>query len=328
MDKFGRVLLVCTAFLAVGAPLAGECIEPTGRSPKPKCEAISPAPKLQLSNARTISGVFVEPWSLPPDKWPSEIDAIARRGLDLIVIAGVQLISEDGRLSTHWPEVSAITKAAKQKNIKVILGLENDVRFSVVTASAASLKKARDTDLGLASMAVADKLPINGWYLAREVHNANDGEKMALMRDKYLEPLAAALHKQHTAILISPHFNPAATKCKVLLSSSATAKAFARLVDGTKVTIVAVQDGVGARNGPGRIGDCVWPTVDEFLTQAAEYGRAIASELPASADLWWNAEAFSQPDATMTRFKSQRRIVPQRATKVVAYEWFAFRDLR
>jgi hypothetical protein len=306
---------VTRSFVLVAA-LAGELC-----TAKPRCTPMEAAPAPVLSPARAVSGVFVEPWQHSAAEWTSEVETMSARGIELVIVKGVQLGAE-----TSWDEVAAIAGAARQHHMQVVMGLSIDDDFSVTSATAASLGRACDTDRQLAGEVIARGLPVDGWYIGHEVHNANDPAHLKLMHDVYLQPLAAELAQSHALIVISPFFNPAATPDHPLLGPAATAAAFADLVRDTRVSVVALQDGVGVRNDERRIGDCTWPLAD-FVAQAAEYGANLAAALPPSVELWWNAEAFGG-DANTARFEWQRRIVPSRAARVVAYEWDALSHLR
>jgi hypothetical protein len=130
--------------------------------------------------------------------------------------------------------------------------------------------------------------------------------------------------KKNVPVVISPNFNP--TVDGALLSAAHTRTLFERLFRGTGIDTLLLQDGLGARNEPERIGCCRWSR-GAFEAQAYVYERAVQEGLAAAGvQFGVNVESFEfDANACVTRparaadFTRQRRLVPDGAAMVVSF---------
>lgn len=174
----------------------------------------------------------------------------------------------------------------------VIVGLVYDSAFDPSEAGRKALDAASRDDIRRArefwsALSKDERAVVGGWYLAREISNASDDGRAGVQR--YLHKTAEGLPVAGGRVLIAPFFTPPTQSDPGTMGPAKTAAYFHDIVDGTRITDVAVQDGIGARNEHGQ--SCHWSR-DSALSQSAVFMDSIGAAMDVRRHLWATVEMF------------------------------------
>ena len=307
-----------------------------------------------VSSAPRLDGAFIQfdarsyaTWT--PQEWRDTVDRMHAAGLNIIILQYLQ--ARDGAVpptsESFIPEVPCapdpirlILDQAERHGMTVFLGLRLDKRLlgSVFLNCPDELRAA-----------LADELPRNvtlahflaghyrlkhrrsfgGWYLPVEFANYEEtaqkpGDGWVTQFNGVTTALSSACDRFAPGpVAISPYFNGAVGPGSGLVDAVQMGKNLARLLVGTNVSVVMLQDGVGVRNIPaGQVDGYVLPflwSIKDACRNLSQPGREV--------EFWLNVESFTQLDqntrvpAEIGRLLTQIALGRARAGKVVTFEF-------
>lgn len=313
------------ASLLLATRAAGACECPKAESCTPT--AAHPSPNFTTVPVQHLSGVFVTLRETVP--WPATLDQLRCAGITTIII---QTVEEDLQGARDLVTLGAA------RGMRVFLGLHYEDAFNAGTSDLSTALK-RDRALLKRikrTWSREEKERIGGWYIAEEVHNFNlwredtsaeaqwdaTMRRADVIRRDYLIPLVrTARAVVPKPVIASPQFNP--VQDGAVLDARRTGVLFHRIFAGSGVAAIYVQDGLGARNGSGRIGCCTWSRAP-FEAQSYAYVRAVANALAGAVTVGVNAESFEITDcvtrtASTGDFRRQLQL-PAAGMALVTYE--------
>jgi hypothetical protein len=308
--------------------------------------AAPPAPRLNGAFIQFDPGRYAL-WT--PQQWRATLDQMRAAGLNIVILQYLQ--ARDGAVpatsESFVPEVpgapdpvGVILDHADRHEMSVLIGLRLDQRLlgSVFLNDPNELRAALADELPR-NVALAQFLAAHyrlkhhrsfgGWYLPLEF--ANFEETAPNPRDGWVSQLngfTKALSSECNRlapglVAISPYFNGAVAPGSGLVDARQMGRNFARFLDGTDVSVVMLQDGVGVKSLPaGQVAGYVLP----FLSSVKDACRRL-SRPGREVEFWLNVESFTQFDqstrvpADIGRLRKQIALGRAQAEKVVTFEF-------
>lgn len=261
-----------------------------------------------------ISATFLQyqGWmkTLPLHDWTSELEAMKRAKIDVVIIQWMQHNQEQYFIAEFNQITELILSYADRNNLSVYLGLRfdddwwqgaerpNSRYFGVDSIARKSGKLIRGTHEILPRLAkYTMHKSFKGWYIPQEPWNQvySQSEEAAIHR--WLKRTCElSVETRAGRILISPMFNPVDYKSG---TPTMVEQSYTRMLTKSGVTDVLVQDGVGARG---------WNEARSIEQNVPSYLRAYKRAAHAAgAKFWCNLECFDQnlQPTTIDRLKTQ-----------------------
>jgi Domain of unknown function (DUF4434) len=311
----------------------------------------------------SIDGAFIQfdhdnkNWS--PNTWQNVLQKMYDAKLMIVIVQYMEVRDNDQQATSEsylpvfksdpdpTDEILKFADDPKHVGMKVLIGLRLDKRLmsSVFLNEPGKLRKelpdelSRNVDLAKRVACyyhLIDRKAFAGWYLPVEI--ANFKETAPLPEDRWVDQLrnfTTTLATECKALVpkpiaVSPYFNGtfdaiSGKRPDWLVGPEDMGKNYARYLQGTGISIVMLQDGVGVANIPAdRIAEYVGP----FLTEVeVACGQNI--------ELWLNVESFTQccdnrEPAKFKRLKTQLDLGKERAKqrKVVTFEFAHYFGVR
>src|SRR5262245_50129944 len=258
-------------------------------------------------------------------QWAAFLGKMTEIGLDTIVVQRLELVRQDGKLEVFHRDGAAdptavLLRYADAHALKVFVGLRQDEQWDVLRKKKESLAALLEVNRKLADQAwtrYGANKSFRGWYLPQELANYKfSPEEIGLLHGyfKALSGHCRGLQRNRKDVAISPYFNPADETW--LNRPPDYRRDLGRILDGSEVTIVMLQDGVGARN--------IRP--QEFAEKVDPYYRAVKTLASANRQFWANVEAFEQDETptTFSRLEAQLRTARRHADVLVTFDCYHY----
>lgn len=231
-----------------------------------------------------------------------------------------------------------ILQKAQEKNMDVFVGLYSDESINGNNArlmNAANqpefhrlLDAQADNDLAVAKTlweSYSANSAFKGWYLPIEPWNFQWQEWKNAEFNLYLKKVSTGLAllkkdqgsgMRRLPVMWAPHFKVA------YLNAPDTGSLYKRLLDGTKIDIIAVQDGFGAE--PRRSNT----EINDYFSAFKSACETLVSDVNVSgkAELWSDAELYSASGVPVTieKLKKQLCAVKNLVTTIICWDFFHY----
>jgi Domain of unknown function (DUF4434)/Domain of unknown function (DUF5109) len=230
---------------------------------------------------------------LTADQWRAVLSAMKQAGLRTVILQRLQHDS-DVYWSDRPDDPTAVTlDYARDNGMQVFIGLRSleDDKWSAEKFKSDADGVAREKDASLKFIrGLPARYPAHpafaGWYLSHEIGNEADW----FAHPDRLHGFFRALRDECKArapgkpVALSPYFNP----CPGHMTPAEFGRAYAAFLDGAKVDVIMLQDGVGER----RIG------ATEVVARAGPFFAEFESLCrERKVQLWGNVESFDNDAA-------------------------------
>jgi hypothetical protein len=283
----------------------------------PVCAAGKPA----------LRGAFLEVTNdYSAGQWTAAVKEMHALHMKLVIIQTESYLTGTTRNPVLETNIVAVLDAAAKANMKVWIGLvlpENGNGSELMADDDAFVRDViTASEMSIARIATkfANHAAFDGWYLPLELWTP--GPKGLGKLPTYVDEVSALCKAAKVkTIAISPFISPLAEK------PEATTSAFAGILKQSDVSVVLLQDGVGARNvEPRDFPEKVTPYVSA-MKAAVDDARGVGPDI----EFWINAESFQtlnpgtanqkRVPAPLGRFPKQLELAGQ---DVVTYEYYNF----
>ena len=266
--------------------------------------------------ALRLDGTFVQyqSWMLAMDaeSWRTELDAMRRARLKMIILQW----TGDGN-TPFWTDsvdpAAIIFDYAAKHGIEVYAGLLKETISSQAKGTSDPL-----TELALRQQKWAEQVWVRygshtcfcGWYIPQEIALTGLPEVAAARFNTYYREVSTTCKElsQGKPVAIAPYFN--GQQAPSLIGAD-----LKRIVAGTGVDVVMLQDGVGARG---------WDEDVERVTPYFEVCRKVCEEL--GVRLWSDLECFTRDfaPAWIDRIQGQFTTEAAFVEKFVTFDFFHY----
>ncbi len=249
----------------------------------------------------SFSGGFIQYWNnmtvdetrLTPDQWGKVLKDMKDAGFDTVIVQHLVWKDDQGEHPFFRPGAAddateAILSHADRTKMTVLVGLWNkDLPTEQVNQT--FFNEALEGNLRIADQVwklYGTHQSFGGWYVPIEAWNfKNDDEKIRLL-NKFLASVAASCHKVSNGkpVAFSPYYNPDPD----LAPAMETSAVYSEVLKDTKVDILILQDGVGAR-GLAKVGPHRLPYFQAFR-------QACMSN---NVKFWGNLECYRSVDGAL-----------------------------
>jgi hypothetical protein len=264
-----------------------------------------------------LRGAFLQVLNTPgPAFWGSAVDSMAALGMDTAIVQTEAYFNQNNTLNAvDLVQLLAVLDAAANHGMRVWIGLVLPEHGNGNVSAAAD--PGFISNLVAQSQASADRVYANfgshpafaGWYLPVESWTPGAGG-IGLLGD-YIEQVSAYCRSvADRDIVISPFISDLAS------DPALTTTTYSAVLGASDVTVVAMQDGVGARSVP----------IADFGTRVTPYLQAMAQACAATGvAMWVNAESFAgSAPAPWARFLAQLEAAHSVTPHVVTFEYAHF----
>lgn len=269
-----------------------------------------------------LRGAFLQVLNAPPaSHWTSAVSAMHALGMDTVIVQTEGYLRTNGSVDkVSRDRITAVLDEADRYGMVVWIGLvlaedgngspaaAADEGFveRVIGASEASALRLRD-DFG-------SHPAFGGWYLPIELWTPGPGASIGLLGD-YVRRVSQHCHALRAGdIAISPFISDAA------IDPAATETTFRDVLATSAVTVVMLQDGVGARGVP----------TAEIQARVSPYLEAMGRACVApGCTLWANVESFAPGGdpwrpAEFDRFREQLTVASASTPHLVTFEYATY----